>query len=468
MIAGLGLVAVVLWLDRNRAAGAAESSLLWPTLWYLVVASRPVGVWLMTWGISVPGAAGDPTEGSPIDQYFYGTLTLIGFITLSRRRLEWHRVLRDNPWLTALLVWMALSIAWSQYPYVSFKRLIKVVGSITMALVVLTSVNPLDAIRTVLRRALYVHIPMSIICIKYFRTIGVSWDWNGTTEAWQGIATSKNTLGQIAMLGTLYFLWELWGDWRNWKHHKTEILYLGMSFMLLKGAEDSISVTSASVCLFGVSIFYGLQVLRRRLWAAERFIRIATGVTAAFVLLILAHSVWEFSPDSLFGQLIAKVGRDITISGRTFIWHDVYEVASSNPFFGVGFGGFWIGRIANIPWDAHLTWVLGQAHNGYIDTYLQIGIVGLLILSAALLSGLRRNVRLLADNFDFAALRITLLLTIMFVNVTESTFLRGDHHLWFLLLVAASFVPVRSRASAPEGLDVAAPSRADTVVTLAD
>jgi O-antigen ligase len=135
------------------------------------------------------------------------------------------------------------------------------------------------------------------------------------------------------------------------------------------------------------------------------------------------------------------LGRDITLTGRTDIWHDVYAVASRNRLFGVGFGGFWIGRLANIPWDANLTWVLGQAHNGYIDTYLQIGLIGAALLVAVLFTTMRRLLALMDSDFDFACFRIPLFLTIMFVNATESTYLRGDHHLWFITLLVIWMLP---------------------------
>jgi len=164
------------------------------------------------------------------------------------------------------------------------------------------------------------------------------------------------------------------------------------------------------------------------------------GGTTALITLVLVHSVVMFSEDSVFGSLITAFGRDITLTDRTNIWHDVYG-AVSNPLLGVGFGGFWIGRLANIPWNATMTWVLGQGHSGYVDTYLQLGYVGAFLLAGLLFTALPRLVNTLADDFDFACFRITLFLTIIFVNITESTYLRGDHQLWFLFMLVMWIVP---------------------------
>jgi O-antigen ligase len=432
--------------DRKHAV-AVSKALWWPTIWYLVVASRFVGYWLLMAGVPLPGGSGDPTEGSVVDRSFFLTLTVVGLVVLARRRFDWGRAFRDNPWLTALIVFMALSVLWSNYPFVSFKRYVKVIGSVVMALVVLTEENPREAFLTVIRRCLYVHLPMSILCVKYFRDIGVSWDWSGGNTMWQGISTSKNVLGQVAMLGVLYFFWEVVRRWRELRWRNLHLLYLLMAVYLLKGSESSFSLTSVSVCLFALVVFLGLQALRRRPALAYRFGMAVFCAVVGLVVLVLVHSVSMFSEDSLFGQIITKFGRDITLTDRTYIWHDCYA-AVDNPLLGVGFGGFWIGRMVNIPWNANLTWVLNESHNGYVETYLQLGLIGGLLLAGVLFSTLPKLQASLADDFDFGCFRLTLFLTLLLINITESTYIRGDHHLWLVLMMITWQVPQRQEAEA--------------------
>jgi exopolysaccharide production protein ExoQ len=416
-----------------------------PTFWYMVVASRPPGVWLVTWGFPV-GTGSDPTEGSSVDRYFFLALTIIGLFVLARRGFRWGETFRRNPWITALVVFMGISILWSQYPFVSFKRYIKVVGSIVMAFVILSNERSLDAVFAMLRHCFYIHLPMSFVCVKYFRDIGVSFDWGGGVSFWNGIATSKNTLGQVVMLAVLYFFWEVRKSWPKQKWRNIHVVYLLMGLYLLKGSEDSISMTSVFVCVFAMIVFWGIQSLRTQVVVARKFVTTIFSLTLGLVVLIQIHSVVKFSPDSIFGMIISAFGRDVTLTDRTFIWDDVYA-ASSNPLFGIGFGGFWIGKIANIPWNANMTWVLGQAHSGYVDTYLQLGLVGDFLLAGTIFFAMALLKRSLDRDFDLSAFRITLLLTIAFINITESIYLRGDHHLWLLLMVAVWIVPKTRRAS---------------------
>jgi exopolysaccharide production protein ExoQ len=441
LLVGLGFVAYAFWSDRKRDYPAIKD-IFWPTLWYMVVSSRMVGVWLSTWGVPLPSGGSDPTEGSQADRYFFVLLTIIGLRILARRGFSWQTCLSRNPWPTALLALMALSILWSDYPFVSFKRYIKILGSVVMALVVLSNERASEAMRTVLRRCLYVHLPMSIICIRYFRHIGVSFDWFGSSVLWQGISTSKNTLGQVAMLGVLYFSWEVARNWSRAGWRNLHVLYVFMGLYLLKGSDAGMSMTSVSVCVFAMAIFYRLQSLRGSPERFRRFTRLVAAGVTALILLIVAHSIVLFREDSLFGYVITKFGRDITLTDRTDIWTDVYAAAANDRLFGVGVGGFWIGREANIPWNSTKTWVLGQAHSGYVDTYLQLGLVGVVLLTVLLLTSIPRLLSTVDEQFDFACFRLTLLFTIAFVNITESTYLRGDHHLWLLFQMVVWVLPV--------------------------
>ncbi|MCX6976483.1 MAG: O-antigen ligase family protein [Verrucomicrobia bacterium] len=442
LLLGFILVYAAFRSDRSRNYPHTQD-LFFPTLWYLVVTTHPIGYWCQLWGIPIPNDSADATEGSPIDRYFFLTLTIFGLRILAKRHFSWGPALRANRPLITLLAFMALSIFWSQYPFVSLKRFVKVFGSLVMALVILSQPNPLDAFTTVLRRTLYVHLPMSLICTRYFRDIGVSFDWSGATEAWCGIATTKNVLGQVAMLGALYFSAQVRQHWHLFHWRNLHVLYLLIALFLLKGA-GSISLTSVAVCAFSLLIFFRIHSLRSTPAAIPAFVKKVFFTTTALITLVLVHSVTLFSADSIFGHLITLFGRDITLTDRTFIWSDVYAAAGGFTLTGVGYGGFWIGRISNIPWNATMTWVLGQAHSGYIDTYLQIGWIGALLLASLIFSSIPVLLNDLSKDFDFAALRITLFLTILFINITESTFLRGDHHLWLILLLVLWKMPAPS------------------------
>jgi exopolysaccharide production protein ExoQ len=430
---GLSLAGFMFWRDRDRRQ-QLSLALTIPLLWYLTCATRPLGVWLNLWGVPLGGGSGE--DAAFVDRYYYLLLTLIGLAILSSRRFSWGGTIARSPWLLALLAFMALSITWSNYPYISFKRYIKVLGAATMALVVLTERNPGASFLALLRYVLYLHVPLSIICNKYFRGMSVQFSWDGSGQLWQGLATSKNTLGQVAMLAFVYFLWEVWRDWQKRGWRNPNLGYVFMSVWLLKGSDDGVSMTAIVVCIFASFSF--VQFRRRLL--QERpirpFGRLVLTSTLGLALVVYLHGIFLFDADSLFGKLITTFGRDITMTDRTHIWGGMYDVARGSFFGGIGFGGFWIGREANIAWNATMTWALGQGHSGYVDTFLQTGTIGLVLILGVIISTFRKLIGSAADDVDYLAFRLTLLLTIVFINITETTFLRGDHHLWFHFMLA--------------------------------
>jgi exopolysaccharide production protein ExoQ len=442
----VALLLCVVWIvyvfraDRWRAANLSKA-LFWPTLWFLVASSRPIGVWFDIWGLPLPGDSGSAADGSIIDRLFYGGLSLIGLVVLSRRQVRWNVLARENPWLVVLMAYLLMSVAWSNFPMVSLKRYVKLFGSVIMAVVVLTEANRVDAITALVRRCAFIHMPMSILVTRYYRDIGVAWDFGGTSSSWQGISTSKNVLGQIAMLSAIVFIWERTRRNNPKKCRWIDFAYIGMSVFLLKGEEGRISMTSITVFALGLAVFWALRNCANQPAKAGRILKTFLFGLYFLVFLVSVHSVVHFSEHSFFGSIITVVGRDITLTGRTLIWDDVYQVADRSPILGVGFGGFWIGRIANIPWNAGMSWILGQGHNGYIDTFLQGGWCGVILLVTLLFTSTGRIIRAIGEDFEYGRFCAMVLCVVIFVNITESTFLRGEHNLWLIFLLAVITVP---------------------------
>ena len=100
-----------------------------------------------------------------------------------------------------------MAILWSEYPFVAFKRWIKILGHPIMALVVPTDPDPVQAVRRLFKRAAFVLIPMSILFIKYYPEYGRGFDpWTG--EAFnKGVTLNKNELGYGCLVFGLFFFW---------------------------------------------------------------------------------------------------------------------------------------------------------------------------------------------------------------------------------------------------------------------
>ena len=143
-----GFVLTLYVWDRKRSSDASKA--LWlPVLWIIPTASRFPTQWLM---LGSPQATQNVTDGSTLDAIYFLLLILSGGMVLIRRKILTAELIRDNFWLFSLLLFGFLSILWSDFHFIAFKRWIKTLGHPVMALIILTDASPVAAFRTVMKR----------------------------------------------------------------------------------------------------------------------------------------------------------------------------------------------------------------------------------------------------------------------------------------------------------------------------
>jgi O-antigen ligase len=141
--------------------------------------------------------------------------------------------------------------------------------------------------------------------------------------------------------------------------------------------------------------------------------------------------------DSTIGvrsYILEMLGRDATLTNRTEMW-EVVARQQTNPIIGVGFMSFWTGQRMQAVWDALESPGLNQAHNGYLEQYLNLGYVGVIFIGAIGLAALLKVRRELNLQPSAGALRLCFLVAAALYNYTEASFY-GINNMWLLLLVA--------------------------------
>src|SRR5437667_9962727 len=194
-------VAFIVFLFRRDIREKPNiSGALWlPLLWFVLACSRSVSEWLNIFGLPVTGAA-SIEEGSPLDAWFYFAMIAMGYCVLIRRQVRLSEIVQNNRWLIVFLLFCFISIAWSDFPLVAFKRWIKILGHPIMVLIVLTEPDPEEALKRLMKRCAYVVVPVSILFIKFYPKLGRVFDpWSGLGAS-TGINTNKNMLGADCMI----------------------------------------------------------------------------------------------------------------------------------------------------------------------------------------------------------------------------------------------------------------------------
>lgn len=401
-------VLCLLRYDRKKSTNVSWA--LWlPTLWMLCTASRPLDTWLAVGGGSREG-------GGVVDPIFQTVLLCLGLIILSRRQLNWSVVIRDNQWLVILIGYMLVSIVWSNSPFICFKRWVRELTAVIMALLILVEPDPRQALESFLKRIVYVLIPFSVLVIKYYQDIGVGYSpWTGEIQ-WTGVTLQKNGLGRLCLTAAFVLIWILRRRWKKTdpaaSKYETgaEIILLIMTAWLLRGPSMwAASATAIYALATGFAVFFVL------LWMRKHRVPSGTGIWVAIVAAIIVFGViTPFVGGSTVAAFTSAVERNTTLTGRTEIWAGLLPDFMRRPILGYGFGGFWTLRMI-------LAHRIGEAHNGYLEVLLGTGIVGLFLTAMFLISSARRSAALLSYDYDFGALGICFVIMTAVHNITESS-----------------------------------------------
>jgi O-antigen ligase len=312
-------------------------------------------------------------------------------------------------------------------------------GAIPIALVVLSERSPLQALESVFRRCAYVLIPFSLLLIRYFPKFGVEYSEAGA-KMWVGVASQKNGLGVICAISAFLIVWTFLRDWRvrgflkSRSHAFAEGLVLAMALYLLGGFRGAYPATATGFLIIGTAL---LMLLYRMKNDVRRM--------ATFLVLMVAVGLLCLTyVDSLVPAVTSVFDRDESFTGRSDIWRMVTDVASRNPWFGVGYGGYWGLQDEMVRSSVGVK----EAHSGYLDVYLEVGIVGIVLLLMFLLSYHRRALRELNHAYDWGLFGICLLMMTLMHNFTESNFLRTSSYFWNVtVFLTIGFSPVRLRVS---------------------
>jgi len=437
LVACLFFVRALMNVDRQCSPGLSKA--LWvPTVWFLYCATRPLSEWFQG-GLFVD-SSGKIGEGSFVDRYFLMVLLVIGLVILQKRRINWQQTMRNNRWLFALFFFMLVSILWSEFPFISLKRWVRTTGTAIMALLVLSEAEPYEAMHAVLRRVIYIVIPFSVLLVKYYPAIGVGFGrWSGE-PLYMGASTDKNTLGEVCSLWIFLYIWTLVGrrDKTNAPavrgQNMCDLIVVLMTLYLMKGpsgygaSSATYSATSIAVLVFGLGVFLALRRFKAHLQNLGGWMTLALfGVG----LMALTMDLLDVSPASL---VAAALGRQANLTGRgDLIWPVLLPIAWQHPVLGAGYGSSWVKPFPG------LTLAINEAHNGYLEVFLELGVVGLILLALAVAMMFRKAKNELAENFGWAAFRMSYLAMFLLHNWTETTLLREV--LWNLFVLFAVVYP---------------------------
>jgi O-antigen ligase len=168
------------------------------------------------------------------------------------------------------------------------------------------------------------------------------------------------------------------------------------------------------------------------MWFASRSSR-KLALVHLIVLTVLGLPVTALFFDT-GGGMVQALGKDPTLTGRTDIWNMVLGL-HTNPWIGTGFESFWLGPRLDFMRTALPNFPINEAHNGYLEVYLNLGWAGICFIVLLLVTGYKRVISGIRRNPEKASLFLGFFLCMLFYSFTEAAFRIMTVSWIFLLLV---------------------------------
>jgi exopolysaccharide production protein ExoQ len=434
-------LALVLWLVLlvalfafDAAKESKVSTALWvPLIWLFFLGSRSPSVWLagsdvMTVGGGGASMAQSLEEGDPLNRTYELVLLFLGVAILVSRSFRWGDFFKRNRALTVFLLFTLVSVLWSDLPFAAFKKWFRDLGTYAMILVVLSDPHPLEALSILLRRFGYLLIPLSVVLIKYFPELGRHFDpWTGAAT-YSGAALSKNMLGIVCLVCGIYFFWDTvvrWPARKNRGQKRAILVNAGLICMVIWLLNICESVTSRTCLAIGYVVI---------LAAHTKAVRQRPAILTATIPAVLLIYIFLFFGLGLSGGFASALGRT-SLSGRTEIWQLVLS-QQANPLVGAGYESFWLGPRLQRLWAGGWGAIhLNEAHNGYLEVYLNLGYAGCILLFLFVASAYRNICKSFKPFLSTASLSLAIWTAFLFHNTSEADFRSGV--MWFAFALGA-------------------------------
>ncbi len=310
-------------------------------------------------------------------------------VMMTRRRL-WNR-LRPSKLPRTLVLFGALavlSLAWSFYPGATVLGILAQAAT-TMAALFLAVALSWPQVIAAASRALTLILGLSIVfelivavfvrqpVLPFFtdysgQKVPAAFYWSQADlfhgGPIQGIVGNRNILAFLALLALITVGVQLA---QGLVRTRPAVAWLVTAVVVLALTRSATAIAAAVI----VAAMLGVLVLARRAGPGRR-LWLMGGVAVVTVLALVGVSAF-------WSSLLKLFGKSDDLTGRVDIWNSVAELAAQRPAFGWGWVSYWVPWVE--PFDGlavrnGVTYL--QAHDAWLDVWLQLGVVGLVLFIA--------------------------------------------------------------------------------------
>lgn len=392
-------------------AGCAKVSSLIPRTFQ-------ASIFIAAIGFSLGSGVGNASEGGVGRQLLWAMLGGVALVSITNGvfRGEFQKFSWGGPILVSFVTFSIASVVWSYTPLATAKR------SALLVIVLLISAAAFG--KSDNRHGDFdkvLGVPLLALLLASILITVLSPGYAFTDLGWRGITSHKNEMGQVMAVAVILMLFGAW----NLKHLR--FIRLSILAVLFGGLILSKSSTSLLGLVAAISITV-LVTLPRTLERRDALkVFLLGSILIVSIMLYVAYTA-DMLPDidKVYSWLLAKMGKSANFTGRTAIWQLVMsESRYHNPLIGGGYGGFWVGR------ESVSGYIIvgdnlypGQAHNGYLDIFNELGIIGVSLLVLILLVATHKLWTIYMLNHRETPIHISIAVMMVCINLGETTFFR--------------------------------------------
>jgi O-antigen ligase len=389
--------------------------------------ATPLAAHVLTVLVAVTAAAPFRMSGPVI--FALSSLSLF-YVALS------GRVTLPHWTIVAFVGWCAVTVSWSIVPAESINGVLILAVS-SLALWCLVHQLDREAVYRALATAVKVLLVGSLLVYILFPVSGreQTADHFG---ALRGLFIQRNSAAFVLAAGLLLFVYLAASP--SFRHRKRWAAWALFALAMLLATESStglaVGVVSCAVLLF---------LVRLRTWARsvrQLFAVLLLSVTAVAVVGTLQDLAW----------VSRLLGRDTTLTGRTFIWSLLEPYIRAEPWTGYGWAAVWTPEslMARAMWGV-ARFRFPHAHNAYLDALAQVGAAGLVLLLLVCVTILavagRRVVTGTGDVWAVWPFAVTFFL--LLYGISENSFM--SYFGWDLLVIALALLAAHGATSGDDG-----------------
>jgi exopolysaccharide production protein ExoQ len=316
----------------------------------------PLAGRVLTVLLAVTAAAPFPGSGPVV---FGLALLSFGYAVLS-----WS-LSRPHGTIVALLMWCALTVAWSVTPGQTVRGVLVTVASTLGVCSLAAQLSRAQVYRT-LSAAMKILLVLSWLLYLAAPSLGREQaDYH--RGALTGVFVQRNAAAFVLAVAVLTFLFMAASP--HFSGRLSKGVWAALALVTLVATESGTGLAVTGVCAL---LMVGVRRIHRWSRGAKQWL---------LVLVAGGAGALAVNAQTVVSVVTELLGRDATLTGRTMIWAVVEPYIRTRPWTGYGWGALWTkdSLMTRVMWS-RAGFQFPHAHNAYLDVLVQCGIVGLVLI----------------------------------------------------------------------------------------